>query len=660
MKNPFLVNKASLLSDREVYNRWVELNLPVNPLEKLKSAMPAFVIGGKGCGKTHLLRYYSYQVLSEKYSKRVLEEIRRIKFLGVYARVENLNNDRFSGKGKSEDFWVSVFESYFEIWMLRGLLVILKDILEKSPNQEDERKVIQIIKEEFVEEDQISAQTISEMIALTGSLRKRLDKSVSMAFDASTQFDLGPSRAKILGKVADFLYNESHILRGVQINYIIDEFELLNESQQKYINTLVRQVGPSWSFKIGVRAYGLKTYDTLFDGETNRPDSEFQTIVLDEELRHNPKHYLDFARSVLKKRIEGTGFDTSFPPQVDKWFEPRPYERGDDAGVELVGTSADKMPRYLEKLAAKLARSPRVSKKSANDLASKLRVPGLPLVEKSLILMFVRAMRPNTDLDSLIERLGKLATYARENPESPIHPDVAKILSYFKEDLLAQIYRDYDKDPSYCGFATIVRLSGGLMRNLLMILRHLWDYAEFQTQGPWNGGVFSCEAQNAAIEKASMWFFTDAKVKGPRGMVAQECVARLCDFLKELRYAEKLTEPSLCTVAIPGSGISAQAISNISSCEKYSLLLPASGHKTKTGVQVLSRYQVNPILSPRWGLPISRRGTMELTPDEVNSIFGETGENFQAILKERLLSRSPIDLSENGGGQRDLFTDESL
>ena len=60
MDNPFSVTKATEFSDFEIKEYWVNLNAKkdvsiesfLNPREYL----PKYLIGGKGCGKTHIHR----------------------------------------------------------------------------------------------------------------------------------------------------------------------------------------------------------------------------------------------------------------------------------------------------------------------------------------------------------------------------------------------------------------------------------------------------------------------------------------------------------------------------------------------------------------------------------------------------------------------------
>jgi hypothetical protein len=65
------------------------------------------------------------------------------------------------------------------------------------------------------------------------------------------------------------------------------------------------------------------------------------------------------------------------------------------------------------------------------------------------------------------------------------------------------------------------------------------------------------------------------------------------------------------------------------------------GHVDRNDMSILEKYQINPMLAPRWDLPIARRGALELAPDEANTIFDSSARKpFEEVLKERAVRMS--------------------
>ena len=59
--------------------------------------MPKYVIGGKGCGKTHILRYFSYP-LQRIREENIITLLQKDRYIGFYCILGGLNSSRFEGK----------------------------------------------------------------------------------------------------------------------------------------------------------------------------------------------------------------------------------------------------------------------------------------------------------------------------------------------------------------------------------------------------------------------------------------------------------------------------------------------------------------------------------------------------------------------------------
>jgi hypothetical protein len=51
------------------------------------------------------------------------------------------------------------------------------------------------------------------------------------------------------------------------------------------------------------------------------------------------------------------------------------------------------------------------------------------------------------------------------------------------------------------------------------------------------------------------------------------------------------------------------------------LLIDVGGQRDRNTERVDKKYQLNRVLSPRWDLPVYRRGALALTPAEINAVF---------------------------------------
>lgn len=132
--NPFVITKAVDLTDEQIQSLWVDVvNQPHAMAESARPAspMPTIILGGKGSGKTHLMRYHSYELQVLRYRDaglKVRGGIERDGYIGMYLRCSGLNAGRFSGKRQPEERWRQVFAYYIELWLAQSLLRVAIDL----------------------------------------------------------------------------------------------------------------------------------------------------------------------------------------------------------------------------------------------------------------------------------------------------------------------------------------------------------------------------------------------------------------------------------------------------------------------------------------------------------------------------------------------------
>ena len=123
--NPFNITKAVDFSDQEINDYWVDISSGdgFTGLAKPTSPMPMLILGGKGSGKTHLMRYFSYPLQCIRHSRKMCSAgIKNDKYIGVYLRCSSLNSLRFREKGQREEMWEEVFAYYMELWLSQLML----------------------------------------------------------------------------------------------------------------------------------------------------------------------------------------------------------------------------------------------------------------------------------------------------------------------------------------------------------------------------------------------------------------------------------------------------------------------------------------------------------------------------------------------------------
>ena len=280
--------------------------------------------------------------------------------------------------------------------------------------------------------------------------------------------------------------------------------------------------------------------------------------------------------------------------------------------------------------------------------------PTNPILEKLNCLEVYRGWSKGRDI-------GSTAADSREACndylESRSESRYSNALNQYKLDLLAQILRSSGFPQKYLGLNSFVSMSWGVPRNLFIVLKNIYSWSDFRGEKPFNGGIISEEAQVAGVSESAEWFFEDSRSFGRNGHRIQVGVNRLATLLRAIRFSDKPSECSPSSFSCDFSSISEVAASLIKEAERWSLLIYAGRRRHKNSSRMYEHFQINRMLAPKWDLPLARRGVVELSHEEVESIFVEPeGELFNLVLEKRCgRMKAPwFDGKQEGG--LDLFT----
>lgn len=630
--NPFAITKAVDLNDQQIENLWVrsigdqemgtlqELDQPISP-------MPTFILGAKGSGKTHLMRHQAFELQKLRYqaSGRALRDgISDDGYIGLYLRCSGLQSSRFTGKRQPEELWNELFSYYFELWLAQHMLYVASDLGLGTSDGDEEELVTQILNL-FDQAPTPEQMTVLDLTDCLGNLQKQLDFEINNCLlKGSLDVQITATRGKLIFGIPDILAKRYSFLSDVLFAYDIDEFENLTEPQQIHVNTLIREREPPTTFRIGSRTYGVRTHMTNSGGEANLSDSEFQEIQLDFEFRSHKAQYNNFSRALIAKRLSvgsSAQRDGNAADFLNQYFEQ--FDRSWNSSqwldrLGLAGKPSIDRPHF--------DRLRRVLKNRDNEqhfelAAESFSVPDRPLVEKMNVLLLFQALSRKQETD-ITDSIGDIATMCTRFLEGVDKTKYANLLQLYSDDLAAQLLRENDQKQIYSGVDAFISMSAGIPRALLTVLRSTFEWAVFQDERPFDGGVISLSSQRRGVIDASNWYFNNMRKAGDDGLAIQSSVDRLSNIFRINRYGDKPIEVSLTTFSVSEQDMNPEAREILKLGEARSFLhrIPG-GHRDKNSERILSKYQLSPMLSPRSDLGLSRRGTLALSPDGANAIF---------------------------------------
>lgn len=263
-----------------------------NYFVELEGTRPCVLEGGRGTGKTTVLRGLSYE--GQFYQRG--PDIKKQDYIGLYYRVNTNRVSAFAGPELSEERWSKVFAHYFN---LLGCQLIVNFLAWYEEHLKT--KVVLPADTEAILCGALYLKHCSNLASLGDSLEKGLadfeayvnnvgdGKQVYLSLQGSP-IDLFTKRVLSTKEFA-----------GKQFFYLIDEYENLLDNQQRVINTLIKHSSEFYSFKIGVRELGWRQKTTLNSNERLVSPADYSLVEIAKKLKD--KVFDNFAASIVNKRI---------------------------------------------------------------------------------------------------------------------------------------------------------------------------------------------------------------------------------------------------------------------------------------------------------------------------------------------------------------------
>ena len=662
VRNPFDINKAVDYNDEDLYKYWVNINLPAgfNAMVKPDILMPMIIVGSKGSGKTHVMKYYSYELqkirLKQTKSGDLKDSFEKESFIGVYMRFSGMNANVFSGQGVSDETWLKYFAYYWELFIGETVLAKLIDMQENGLLGEfDEVGFVGSLMNEFLNVD-AECKTLIELSEYLNKLQKLLQYEIHN-FKA---FDRTEPMVEIKLPVSTLTYGIPNSLKifvpyfkDRHILYLFDEYENIDTLQQQVIQTLLREKPTSCSIRIGTRPYGIRTLKTINGIEENIEGSEFEILRLDDELRSTDR-YMEFMENICISRLKGVGINLPPKTTIGDYIDNLP------TNILLNNAKHRKSTYNVNKNLRKDLKKYKLQKLSEDEINVILELLSFPddlVIERvSIELLYkkIKGKSVNLEADARDIRKQAEAYYRKEYDKDN---DVASRLSYYRRDIIDSIARSAHLPIPYYGFDTLVELSCGTPRTLLRLLKNAFSKQYFNTgEMPFiENNTLCIESQQAGIEGAYAWFYEENRIPNDEAGVT-DVVRRLGKFLQNVRFSDLPPQCSIGIFSVNEDNLSAESRRSLQTLLMYSYLVPHGKRRKKNFDNTVSVYKLNSILIPQWELSLEKRGNVELNAEDAEMIFNPAkAEEYEQYLKAKLKAYNfPFTLGGNDGEPEDL------
>lgn len=299
--DPFGIYRAEWLSD-------ALFTLFTKPAyyPELETPRPCILVGGRGTGKTTVLRCLSYEGRFELENQNT-GSIATWPYYGFYYRVNTNRVTAFRGEELSDDQWQRVFGHYLNLVFCGQVVSFLNWRADKC---QDGAGLSHGVCRDLAESLYLDAAANQrELLVSIDRGRRRFEAFLN---------NLAPQQLPTLslqGQPVDDLCRAVLDLPqffGKYLFFIVDEFENLLDYQQVVLNTLIKHCGPDYTFKIGVRDLGWRKRSTLNSNEQLISPADYERIDIEQRLEGD--QFAKFAAEVCNLRAQSS---EGFPSGLD-------------------------------------------------------------------------------------------------------------------------------------------------------------------------------------------------------------------------------------------------------------------------------------------------------------------------------------------------------
>jgi len=641
--NPFSNIKATHLSKKEIVDFWVDIHNSEQDKENFEKIIeptnprPIIILGGKGSGKTHILRFFSYEsqkvrAIEEEVS--IIEQLQDEGYISILLELGDFQFQRFSGSKLDDSVWSEWFFYYLNLVLIEKFIKQVFELEKKQLINFNRTKILEMSSNYFFNsyETLDSIEEISETIFKE---HKKIDQVFSRLRTGiiTTLEGIEPifdTRENRFFDISHDILKASEELKDLRILFLLDQFEDLSKNQQKFINTFIRHPKhtDTISIRVAGRLYAIKTKDTFSDDEKIL-GAEVTTKKL-EGFMGDYDSYKMFALKLSQKRFNKL---KNFKVDIDSIENSFEKNNLDDFIVQIQKKYESSLDRpYIRKFQKKLrdySRQLGINKENDIDTIINNIIHEDPLKEKKNIWLIYQAWsKKKSILDRSVEIKNSISGTGKN-----IH--CSETLKHIENDLLFQLSRECSLSYHYCGFENILKYSSANPRSYINILNHLYEKAEFSNEPIFNKEKpISCRIQVQALKMASEDFWNEmiSDIKDNRIIRAAE---RINSFFKKVRISDKLVEKNLTAFSYRGN-LKDEAKTILDNAVNHSLLNmkpKAKKEKNNTG-EMLDIYYVNAMLTINWELPITYGGVEQFDTNEIETLCLGDDKEWAKVVKK--------------------------
>ena len=636
-KNPFDVVRAEDFGERlfEFYEPLEAVFKELTGID-VEGSRTVFLTGGRGTGKTMILKSLSFDMKLNEYNKnrKKITDYNPTKFIfdqkyyGIYLRFRSIEYDVFTNET------LELFKPYLSIKIAERLFNLLNFFKTYDAlTDKEEFKLCSFFQESIRIDKKISLNTISDVIKY---INDELLLKMEYFFEKSAYLSLNEIKKeislplvlsnKIFFELSEILFSIPKF-RGKKLFILFDELEFLKEEHQRYIFELIRGSDETpVIFKIGSR---------YLPSEMKVGNSD-QFLQEPHDVRIiNITDILNSAESISLKNKYGYLIKNILNIRIKKseYFEKKGINN-----IEQLLPTLSPIEEALMVVDKKIRHWSRF-KKEIKDLKEdekyiiikNLQYEKNPLIEKLNMLLYYRGLS-STEINKMMNG------YLKNNNKK------YKLL-YDKNEynLLFQLCNDYRVEKKYVGIDAIVYLSSGIIRNAIEMCNQILNIAYSYGHGDDGQTEIDYRYQDLGIKRFSRLLFDDvARIPGNLGLAVQDFINQIGEIFRALHIQDIfLSEPEPTHFETEYLEISGDAKKVFDAALRYSFLQKKPPMKSKqTGDVRRDDFVLNRAFAPLFGISYRVRGRTYISSKNISNLITYSKNQKNRI--RRMIIRSKL------------------
>ncbi len=597
-----------------------------------KSKKPKRIVGGRGCGKTMLLRYLCYR--SQFSPNRNINESEEISSIGLYWRADTQFLKTLYGRGVSEEEWESLFGHFLTLKVSTEVLESLFAISMRSPKLLPRDQLQSLVFDEFSD---YNSELVGGMEDLREALKKLKRQCEYCISNPNRLSELQVVPGQFLKDLVERLRSSLPKISNATFFVYIDEYENLRPYQQQVINTKLKHSEPPLIYNIAMKANGMKTKKTVGEESiSNKHDYDDYRI---DDFMLEDGNFEHFAAEILLFRLSGARLISEYPDasilqnpdQLDERRDKQ-YQR------EILSKARQILPGYSnEELAIGLLENPAMSNLVKREMEKALNARGSSLsaedfysdrAPRATIVNIALLNRASLDVEDVLQEFRNLLAQKQNRYQDRtnwIHNNF--IGSYLR------LHRPHNRVcPYYAGFDTFSRISKGNLRHFLELLRSCSK--DFEREDTDSLPFVPPIRQAFAARRASEELFSEIDSFGVLGVYLSRFATELGRIFGAAhdRASQSESEINHFSISDDERKLEIEGYDFFEEAEKWGVLSIDKATKEKSNRDSsLREYTLNPIYAPRFLISFAKKRKLNLDYAQIETLVTGTKDEVSEL-----------------------------